>query len=101
MELRRPEESLRSYTCYRMCMFERRLQILLDEARYRRVAAEAKHRGVSVASVIREAIDRALPSTGPARREAVERILSAPDMPVADDPSELRIELDELRGNRR
>ena len=84
-----------------MCMLERRLQILLDEARYRRVAAEAKHRGVSVASVIREAIDRALPATGPARSEAVARILSAPDMPVADDPSELRAELDDLRSDRR
>ena len=82
-----------------MRMLERRLQILLDEARYRRVAAEAKHRGVSVASVIREAIDRALPATGPQRREAAERILSAPDMPVPE-PSELREELDELRGRR-
>jgi len=90
-----------TYTCYSMCMLERRLQILIDEARYRRVAAEAKHRGVSVASIIREAIDRALPATGPERHEAAERILSAPDMPVPSDPSDLRSELDELRGNRR
>jgi hypothetical protein len=83
-----------------MHMLERRLQILLDEARYERVAAEAKHRGVSVASVIREAIDRALPATPPRRRAAAERILNAPDMPVPDDPSELRTELEELRGRR-
>jgi hypothetical protein len=83
-----------------MHMFERRLQILLDEARYRRVASEAKHRGVSVAAVIREAIDRALPATGQQRMEAAERILTAPDMPVPDDPSELRAELDETRGRR-
>ncbi|HJS27272.1 MAG TPA: antitoxin [Actinomycetota bacterium] len=81
-------------------MLERRLQILLDEARYQRVTAEARHRGVSVGSVVREAIDRALPATGPQRRAAAERILSAPDMPVHDDPSELRTELDELRGRR-
>lgn len=83
-----------------MCMLDRRLQVLLDEARYQRVAAEARHRGVSVASVIREAIDHALPATGPERQAAADRILSAPDMPVPADPSELRAELDELRGRR-
>jgi hypothetical protein len=81
-------------------MLERRLQILLDDARYQRVAAEAKHRGVSVASVIREAIDRALPATAPSRTAAAERILSAPDMAVPEDPSALRAELEELRGRR-
>ncbi len=84
-----------------MHMLERRLQILLDEARYQRVAAEAKHRGVSVASVIREAIDRALPATSAQRQAAAERILSAPDMPVPADPSDLRGELEELRSRRR
>ena len=83
-----------------MSMLERRLQILLDEARYQRVAAEARDRGVSVASVVREAIDRALPATGPQRREAARRILAAPDMPVPADPSALRAELDELRDRR-
>ena len=34
------------------------------------------------------------------RQEAVERILAAPDMPVPADVSELRAELDELRGRR-
>jgi len=82
-------------------MLGRRLQILLDEARYQRVAAEARHRGVSVASVIREAIDRALPATAAEREAAAEQILSAPDMPVPSDPSELRAELEELRGHRR
>ena len=42
-----------------MCMpMERRLQILLDEERYARISAAAKRRGVSVATVVREAIDR-------------------------------------------
>lgn len=81
-------------------MLERRLQILLDEERYRRVAAEAKSRGVSVASVVREAIDRALPATSEQRRAAAERILSAPDMELPADPSELRAELEKLRGRR-
>jgi hypothetical protein len=83
-----------------MRMLERRLQILLDEARYQRVSSEATHRGVSVASVIREAIDRALPATAEQRRVAADLILSAPDMPVPPDPSELRAELDELRSRR-
>ena len=84
-----------------MCVLDRRLQILLDEARYQRVAAEARHRGVSVARVIREAIDRALPATAPQRAAAAERILAAPDMPVPGDPAELRAGLDELRARRR
>lgn len=83
-----------------MRMLERRLQILLDEARYQRVSAEARHRGVSVAAVIRQAIDRALPATSEERRAAARRILDAPDMPVPADPSDLIAELDELRGRR-
>lgn len=83
-----------------MRMLERRLQILLDDARYQRVASEARHRGVSVAAVIREAIDRALPATGPRRRAAAELILGAPDMEVPAEPGDLRAELEELRGRR-
>jgi hypothetical protein len=83
-----------------MHMLDRRLQILLDDARYRRVATEAEQRGVSVAAVIREAIDRALPASAPKRTAAARRILEAPDMPVPDDPSALRAELEELRGRR-
>ncbi|MGH8874774.1 MAG: ribbon-helix-helix protein, CopG family [Acidimicrobiia bacterium] len=80
-----------------MCMLERRLQILLDQDRYDRVTAEARERGVSVATVIRQAIDVALFSTAADRREAARRILSAPDMPVPEPPA-LRTELEELRG---
>jgi hypothetical protein len=83
-----------------MHMLDRRLQILLDEARYRRVAAEAEQRGVSVAAVIRDAIDRALPASAQKRAAAARRILEAPDMPVPRDPSRLRAELEELRGRR-
>ena len=49
-----------------MSVTERRLQILLDEARYRRVAAEADASGRSVAAVIREAIDQRFPDDGQA-----------------------------------
>lgn len=79
-----------------MCMFQRRLHILIDEDRYRRVAAEADARGVSVARVIREAIDAFLPVERGRRARAARRVLAAPPMPVPD-PDELRRELDELR----
>jgi hypothetical protein len=78
-----------------MHMLERRVQILLDRARYERLAAEARARGVSIASLIREAIDRAFPVSSARKRAALKRILAAPDIPVPDDPSDLRKELDE------
>jgi len=80
-----------------MCMLTHRLQILLDEERYNRVTEIARERGVSTASVIREAIDRGLPTPVQRRRTAFERLMAAPDMPVGD-PEDLRAELDELRG---
>ena len=78
-----------------MCMryLERRVQLLLDEPRYRKVAGEARRRRVSVASVIREAIDR-LPVDIDRRRTAVAEILAAEPMPLPSDPSELRRDLD-------
>jgi hypothetical protein len=82
-------------------MYEKRLQILLDEARYERVSALARSRGVSVAAVIREAIDRGLGMTVDIRAEALETILNAPPAPVPDDPAELVTELHEMRGQLR
>lgn len=73
----------------------RRLHILIDEARYERVAARAERQGISVAAVIREVIDRGLPATDDRRRAAaLRRILDADPMPVPDDPADLRAELD-------
>jgi len=83
-----------------MHMLNRRLQILLDEERYRRVERIARARGTSVATVIREAIDRGLPETPSVRSSAARRILGAPDMEVPADPADLRRELDALRGRR-
>lgn len=82
-----------------MCMYDRRMQLLLDESRYQRVAREAERRGVSMAVVIREAID-ALPRTDEKRRAAVDAILAADPMPLPADPAELRRELDEARSGR-
>ncbi|MBA2414740.1 MAG: ribbon-helix-helix protein, CopG family [Geodermatophilaceae bacterium] len=78
-------------------MYGRRLQILLDEDRYRRVSALAARRGVSVAAVIREAIDRSVPhGEDEARGAALALLLSADPMPVPVDPRDLRVELDDL-----
>jgi hypothetical protein len=74
-------------------MLDRRVQILLDDERYQKVSHEAERRGVSVAAVIREAIDH-LPTAAEQRRTAIEAILAAAPMPVPADPAELRRELD-------
>jgi hypothetical protein len=79
-----------------MCIYDRRLQLLLDEPRYRRVAAIARERKVSVAAVIREAIDMLAPDDLPKKQAAAERILEAPPMPVPD-PEDLKAELEALR----
>ena len=79
-----------------MCMYERRLQILLDEQRYRRIATIAHERKSSVAAVIREAIDLLAPDDYGKKQAAAKRILAASPMPVPD-PEELKAELRELR----
>jgi hypothetical protein len=77
-------------------MLDRRVQILLDEARYNRLEAEARRRNLSVAAVIRDAIDRRFPPQTRRRAAAARRILEAEPMTVPD-PEELREELEELR----
>jgi hypothetical protein len=76
---------------------DRRLQILLDEGRYRRLAAAARERNTSVAAVIRDAIDDALPDDRERKREAAAAILAAEPVPVPETVEELKAELDELR----
>lgn len=58
-----------------MSVMERRLQLLLDTARYERVEAEAKSSGRSVAAVIREAIDLRFDDGKALRMAAVRRLL--------------------------
>lgn len=87
-------------SCYSMSMpLERRLQVLLDEDRHRRLAAVAAERGVSVATVVREAIDRGLPASDGRRRTAGQRVLDAVDMPVGE-PDQLVAELNAVRDRR-
>jgi hypothetical protein len=75
-----------------MSMLDRRVQILLDEPRYRKVAGLARRRHVSVATVIREAIDD-LPGDDASRRTALARVLAAEPMPVPVDPGDLKDEI--------
>ena len=82
-----------------MHMLERRLQILLDDARYRRLTTAARERGTSVAAVVRDAIDLALPADLAKKRAALEAILAAEPMPVPD-VEELKEEIAEGRSRR-
>ena len=81
-----------------MHMLERRLQILLDDGRYRRVAAAARERKTSVAAVIRDAIDQALPVDLEQKRRAGEELLSAEPIPVPETIEELKAEIRDARG---
>ncbi len=81
-----------------MHMFERRLQILLDEARYRRLAAAAGARKTSVAAVVRDAIDQALPVDLDRKRRAADELLAAEPIPVPETVEELKREIRDARG---
>jgi hypothetical protein len=83
-----------------MRMLTERLQILLDGERRRRLEQEASSRGVSVAALIRDAIDLVYPSTADERQRAAALVLDADAMEVPD-PEALRSELDDLRARRR
>jgi hypothetical protein len=80
-----------------MCMLNRRLQILIDDARYRRLEAAARERRLSVAAVIRDAIDAALPVDLDKKRRALAAIMAAPPMSVPEHVEDLKAELDEIR----
>lgn len=76
---------------------DRRLQVLIDGERQDRLLREAERRHVSVATLVREAIDARYPSDAEERRAAIQRILDAEPMELPD-PEELKRELDEIRG---
>lgn len=74
----------------------RRTQILLDEDRYERLRECAEERGASVATLIREAIDRTFPAVAADRAQAARRLLDAEPMPVEDWPEMKRELIDEM-----
>jgi hypothetical protein len=55
-----------------MSMYTERLQVLITPDQRRRLEAEARHRGSSVATVVREAIDRTV--VGPTREERIQAV---------------------------
>jgi len=81
-----------------MRILDRRLQILLDDARYRRVATAARERKTSVAAIIREAIDQALPVELDRKRRAAAELLAAEPVPVPETVEELKAEIRAGRG---
>lgn len=82
-----------------MSMLDRRLQVLIDEDRWSRLEREATRRKVSVAALVREAIDEHFPGDLEARRAALQAVLDAKAMEVPD-PEGLRGELEAIRGGR-
>ncbi|MDO5494470.1 MAG: ribbon-helix-helix protein, CopG family [bacterium] len=70
-----------------MPALDRRLQLLLDEERYARLAAEADASGRSVAAIIRHAIDVAYPSGDTGRAEAARQLLAMSDA-AGSEPGE-------------
>lgn len=75
-------------------MPDKRVGFRLDDHRYRKVADRAAEKGVSMAAVIREAIDH-LPAPTQDQRAAIAAILAAEPMEIPDDPADLRRELDD------
>lgn len=78
---------------------ERRVHILLDDARYRRVEAAARKRKTSVAAVIRDALDHSLAVEPEGKRRAAAELLAADPAPVPESVEELKSELRAGRGS--
>ncbi len=67
-----------------MAMMTRRLQILVDEARYAVLEREAAATGRAIAELIRDAVDARYGADLAAQRAAYDRVLAAEPMPVDD-----------------
>lgn len=80
-----------------MSMKTERLQVLIESAQRDRLEQAASARGVSVAALVRDAIDVVYPPRAQTRRASAAAILEAEPMDVPD-VAELRAELERLRG---
>jgi hypothetical protein len=67
-----------------MATMTRRLQVLLDEERYRRLEQAARRRRSSVATLVRDALDRTYGLQGPDATEAADRFLARLPLDVGD-----------------
>ena len=81
-----------------MSMKTERLQVLIDATQRDRLEQTAAARGVSVASLVRHAIDVVYPPRADRRAAAAAAILAAEPM-VVPEVDKLRAELDRLRGD--
>ena len=79
----------------------RRVQILLDEERYRRLDSEAKRSGASVGELVRRAIDAHYPVATRDPRGAAADLLAAEPMPVEDWDAMKSHMLDDMYGGAR
>lgn len=61
-----------------MAQLTRRLQVLLDDARFARLEEEARRSGTTVAAVVRDALDHAYPPRAVPPQEAARRLLARP-----------------------
>lgn len=80
-----------------MSMKTERLQVLIETEQRERLERVAARRGVSVASLVRRAIDVAYPSGLEDKASLAAGILAAEPMDVPDS-DDLRAELDLIRG---
>lgn len=78
-----------------MPTFKRRVHILLDNERYERLHRRAEETGNSIAEVVRDAIDQAIPRVDPDRARAIDELLALPPMPV-DDWEIMEREIEEM-----
>lgn len=67
-----------------MATLTRRLQVLVDEVRYRRLESIATRQRTSVGTLVREALDRTYGLDGPAPDQAVDRFLERPPLDLGD-----------------
>lgn len=67
-----------------MATLTRRLQVLVDDARYRRLERLAARQRTSVGTLVREALDRTYGLDGPSPDAAAERFLERPPLDLGD-----------------
>jgi hypothetical protein len=77
-----------------------RTQISLTEEQMRRLRREARRRRVSLAAVIRDAVDQVVPDEDAARRERVETLLATAGMASSGTGSVARDHDAALEGRR-
>jgi hypothetical protein len=77
-------------------MYTERLQVLITPDQRRRLEAEARHRGSSVATVVREAIDSTV--VGPTREERMQAVEAIAAMKIPNlTVDEIEAVIDEER----